>query len=99
MRCPTGTDTQTRARVALDAKATAEVCDICTVDLNLSLTRDQRVRTLILLVGWSIAAFFAYKISKTENVNKVYDPFEILGISTVSHVMTLHSPNTLKMVG
>lgn len=41
-------------------------------------------RTIILLVGWSIAAFFAYKIATTENVNKVYDPFEILDISTVS---------------
>ncbi|RPD62137.1 translocation protein sec63 [Lentinus tigrinus ALCF2SS1-7] len=46
------------------------------------LTPKLRRRTLILLVGWSIAAFFAYKISKTENVNKIYDPFEILGIST-----------------
>ena len=43
---------------------------------------------MILLIGWSIAAFFAYKISTTENVNKIYDPFEILGISTVSDSVT-----------
>ncbi|KAI0773666.1 DnaJ-domain-containing protein [Fomes fomentarius] len=46
------------------------------------LTPKLRRRTIILLVGWSIAAFFAYKIATTENVNKVYDPFEILDIST-----------------
>ena len=36
-----------------------------------------------MLVGWSIAAFFAYRITTTENINKIYDPFEILDISTV----------------
>ena len=29
-------------------------------------------------------AFFAYKIWTTENIAKVYNPFEILDISTVS---------------
>lgn len=44
---------------------------------------DHHDRTLILLVGWSIAAAFAYKVSTTENVNKIYDPFEILGLGSV----------------
>ncbi|KAI0706889.1 Sec63 Brl domain-containing protein [Cerioporus squamosus] len=46
------------------------------------LTPQLRRRTVILLVGWSIAAFFAYKVTNTENVNKLYDPSEILNIST-----------------
>ncbi|KAM5540600.1 hypothetical protein V8D89_005631 [Ganoderma adspersum] len=39
-------------------------------------------RTFVILVGWSIMTFFAYKIWTTENIAKVYNPFEILGIST-----------------
>ncbi|TFK88071.1 DnaJ-domain-containing protein [Polyporus arcularius HHB13444] len=46
------------------------------------LTPKLRRRTVILLIGWSIVAFFLYKISNTENNTKLYDPFEILGIST-----------------
>ncbi|PIL36583.1 transporter [Ganoderma sinense ZZ0214-1] len=41
-----------------------------------------RRRTFVILVGWSIMAFFAYKIWTTENIAKVYNPFEILDIST-----------------
>ncbi|KAI0687349.1 translocation protein sec63 [Earliella scabrosa] len=45
------------------------------------LTPKLRRRTIIMAVGWSIVAFFAYKIMTTENVTKIYDPFEILSIS------------------
>ncbi|KAI0352788.1 DnaJ-domain-containing protein [Trametes cingulata] len=41
-----------------------------------------RRRTLIILGGWSIVAFLVYKVMNSENQTKIYDPFEILGIST-----------------
>lgn len=47
-----------------------------------------------MLVGWSIAAFFAYRITTTENINKIYDPFEILGISSVRFI-SRDRPNRL----
>ncbi|KAI0751668.1 translocation protein sec63 [Daedaleopsis nitida] len=50
-----------------------------------------RRRTMILLVGWSIAAAFAYKVSTTEIVNKIYDPFEILGIGASSTTKEIKS--------
>ncbi|KAI1788927.1 translocation protein sec63 [Ganoderma leucocontextum] len=50
-----------------------------------------RRRTFVLLVGWSIMAFFAYKIWTTENISKVYNPFEILDISTSSTTKEIKS--------
>lgn len=41
-----------------------------------------RRKTIIVLVGWSLVAFLIYKIATTEVENKIYDPFEILGIRT-----------------
>jgi len=39
-----------------------------------------RRKTVIVSVGWALAAFLVYKISTTEVETKVYDPFEILGL-------------------
>ncbi|KAI0759710.1 DnaJ-domain-containing protein [Trametes elegans] len=41
-----------------------------------------RRRTLIILGGWSLVAFLVYKVMNADTQNIVYDPFEILGIST-----------------
>lgn len=38
--------------------------------------------TLIILVGWSVIGFLIYKVKQSAVENKIYDPFEILGIST-----------------
>jgi len=40
-------------------------------------------RTYLLLAGWSFFAFVSYKVSQLKVENKVYNPFEILGIKTV----------------
>lgn len=40
-------------------------------------------RSLILLVGWSMFAFVAYKVAISKHDNKVYNPFEILDIAMV----------------
>lgn len=42
-------------------------------------------RTVALLVGWTLFGFVAYKVATTEVLNKVYDPFEILGLKSVRH--------------
>ncbi|KAF9224450.1 translocation protein sec63 [Gyrodon lividus] len=40
-------------------------------------------KTMMLLAGWSAVGFLVYKVSNAESENnKVYNPFEILGIST-----------------
>ena len=44
-------------------------------------------RSLLLVVGWSIAGYFAYKAATAKIENKVYNPFEILDISTVSTML------------
>ncbi|KAF8122761.1 translocation protein sec63 [Boletus edulis] len=38
-------------------------------------------RTVMLLVGWSVVALLVYRARTTETDSKVYDPYEILGIS------------------
>ncbi len=63
------------------------------------LTKGCHIRTVILLIGWSIVAFFLYKISNTENNTKLYDPFEILGISTVGSLPSVLRLASLKYVG
>ncbi len=40
-------------------------------------------RSLFLAVGWSAFAYLAYKVTTAKIENKVYNPFEILEISTV----------------
>lgn len=44
-----------------------------------------RCRTYFLIAGWSLFAFLCYKVAGATIENKVYNPFEILGISAVSH--------------
>ena len=39
-------------------------------------------RSIFLILGWSLLAFLFYKVSTAVVENKVYDPFEILGINT-----------------
>ncbi|KAL4078454.1 Sec63 Brl domain-containing protein [Scleroderma yunnanense] len=41
-------------------------------------------KTIIILVGWLMVGFLAYKVADAENENKVYNPFNILGISAGS---------------
>jgi translocation protein SEC63 len=43
-------------------------------------------RSLFLIVGWSVFGFLAYKAAAMKTENKVYNPFEILEISTVSEI-------------
>jgi hypothetical protein len=40
-------------------------------------------RALAIIVGWSIFAFLAYNASTNAVENKIYDPFEILGLRSV----------------
>ena len=40
-------------------------------------------RSLFIISGWVAVAFLSYKAAHTDLENKVYDPFEILGISAV----------------
>ena len=35
-------------------------------------------------MGWAVFSLLAYKVSTTKIDNKIYDPFEILGIKSVS---------------
>lgn len=42
-----------------------------------------RYRALVLLVGWSLVAFLVYRVRNVVSDNKVYDPYDILGIATV----------------
>ncbi|KAI6009717.1 translocation protein sec63 [Pisolithus marmoratus] len=39
-------------------------------------------RTFSVLLGWTIVGFLAYRVANTQDENKVYNPFDILGIST-----------------
>ena len=65
---------------------------LTTIVLCSMLILDGSGRTIIILAGWSITAFFAYKILTAENVSKIYNPFEILDISTVGSF----TPNSLQ---
>ncbi|KAI0329907.1 translocation protein sec63 [Cubamyces sp. BRFM 1775] len=65
-------------------------CQQCSAQRERTRKREQgslfspklRRRTLVIIGGWSIVAFLVYKVKQADNENKVYDPFEILGIST-----------------
>ncbi|EIW81991.1 translocation protein sec63 [Coniophora puteana RWD-64-598 SS2] len=39
-------------------------------------------KSLLITAGWAVVAFLTYKVVGAEIENKVYNPFEILGIST-----------------
>ena len=46
-------------------------------------TADRRRRGLFIILGWVIFTLLAYKVATTKVDNKIYDPFEILGIKSV----------------
>ena len=50
------------------------------------------VRNVFLAAGWALVAFLVYKVVTTEVENKVYDPFEILGLRTVRSVTVMSAP-------
>jgi hypothetical protein len=45
---------------------------------------DGLCRSLFIILGWVAFSLLAYKVSTTNIDNKIYDPFEILGIKSVS---------------
>jgi translocation protein SEC63 len=47
-------------------------------------TTDYPCRSLFIILGWVAFSLLAYKVSTTKIDNKIYDPFEILGIKSVS---------------
>jgi hypothetical protein len=47
-------------------------------------TTNPLCRSLFILLGWAAFGLLAYKVSTTKIDNKIYDPFEILGIKSVS---------------
>lgn len=47
-----------------------------------SFIADTPHRSMFLIIGWSVFAFLCYKVAGAKVEGKVYDPFEILGIST-----------------
>ncbi|EMD31768.1 hypothetical protein CERSUDRAFT_119351 [Gelatoporia subvermispora B] len=50
-----------------------------------------RRKTVILLAGWALLALTLYKVSTTEVENKVYDPFEILGLRSSATLKEIKS--------
>ncbi|CCM05893.1 uncharacterized protein FIBRA_08131 [Fibroporia radiculosa] len=50
-----------------------------------------KLKTIILMAGWALVAFLVYKVSTTEVENKVYDPFEILGLGSGVDLKTIKS--------
>ncbi|KAG6327022.1 hypothetical protein ID866_12067, partial [Astraeus odoratus] len=50
-----------------------------------SLLKPRLTKKIVaLIVGWSIVGFLAYNVGNAEGENKVYNPFDILGISTAA---------------
>lgn len=43
-----------------------------------------RCRSLFIILGWVAFSLLAYKATTTKIDTKIYDPFEILGITSVS---------------
>ncbi|KAF8319200.1 Sec63 Brl domain-containing protein [Amanita rubescens] len=61
-------------------------CNPCTTRRSWLASNSRRFkltkRSIFLIIGWSLLAFLFYKVSNAVVENKVYDPFEILGINT-----------------
>ncbi|KAH8118300.1 Sec63 Brl domain-containing protein [Phellopilus nigrolimitatus] len=63
-------------------------CSLCLKQRERIAQRNKRsllnpklgAKTMFLVAGWTVFGFLAYKVTTTHNENKVYDPFEILGI-------------------
>jgi len=70
-------------------------CDACIKhrnSLQSSLFNPKlRRRSIFLLVGWSIFGVLVYKVASARTENKVYNPFEILDISTGTSVKDIKS--------
>jgi hypothetical protein len=47
-------------------------------------TTNPLCRSLFIILGWAVFSLLAYKAATTKIDNKIYDPFEILGIKSVS---------------
>jgi hypothetical protein len=47
-------------------------------------TTNTLCRSLFIILGWVVFSLLAYKVTTTKIDNKIYDPFEILGIKSVS---------------
>lgn len=47
-------------------------------------TTNTLCRSLFITLGWAVFGLLAYKVTTTKIDNKIYDPFEILGIKSVS---------------
>jgi translocation protein SEC63 len=41
-------------------------------------------KTLFIILGWVVFGLLSYKVANTTIENKIYNPFEILGIGSVS---------------
>ncbi|KAI0751955.1 DnaJ-domain-containing protein [Irpex lacteus] len=70
-------------------------CDECvrhrnSIQPGIFSARFQR-RSLFLAVGWSAFAYLAYKVTTAKIENKVYNPFEILEISTGTSIKDIKS--------
>jgi translocation protein SEC63 len=42
-------------------------------------------RNLFIILGWAAFGLLSYKVATTTIDNKIYDPFEILGIKSVGN--------------
>lgn len=57
---------------------------MCLTLLILLTTANLFCRSLSIILGWVAFSLLAYKVATTKIDNKIYDPFEILGIKSVS---------------
>jgi len=48
------------------------------------LCSDYLYRSFLIISGWVVFSLLAYRVATTKIENKIYDPFEILGIKSVS---------------
>lgn len=45
-------------------------------------------RKIILLAGWALFLFLAYKVSKTDREYQEYNPYEVLNLDPVSSMLS-----------
>ncbi|KAF5377761.1 hypothetical protein D9757_008081 [Collybiopsis confluens] len=85
-------------------------CDLCTQQRTRISKREKgsmlnpnfSAKSAFLIFGWSLLGYLSYKVANAKLDNKIYDPFEILGISSSatekeikSHYKKLH-PDKVK---
>lgn len=44
-------------------------------------------RKIVLLAGWALFLFLAYKVSKTDREYQEYNPYEVLNLDPVSSIV------------